>query len=137
MSVKLSVVGAPKKRKKKTTAKDKQLATDWEALLLRHGSLTKTARKPRAALSSKDLGMQNVQALHGDRFTHDIPSHAPTAQSVQTVSTTVRTEELSPEMQEREKAARKVRHVVAPVANKMGYQLITNPDDFRTMGRKT
>jgi hypothetical protein len=36
----------------------------------------------------------------------------------------------------REARARSVRHVVAPIANKMGYGLITNPDDLKTMGRK-
>lgn len=46
----------------------------------------------------------------------------------------------TPEMQEREEAAQKEiakkRQQVAPVANKMGLQYISNPDDFKTMGRK-
>jgi hypothetical protein len=40
------------------------------------------------------------------------------------------------ELQAQEEIKRK-RQRVAPIANKMGYQLITDPDDFKTMGRKT
>lgn len=36
----------------------------------------------------------------------------------------------------REQQARRVKHVVAPVANKMGYQYIHNEEDYKTMGRK-
>lgn len=40
------------------------------------------------------------------------------------------------ELAEREIQARKKQHVAAPISNKGGMQLITNPDDFKTMGRK-
>ena len=41
------------------------------------------------------------------------------------------------ELKSREDKARQVKHVVAPIANKMGYGLITNAEHLKTMGRKT
>lgn len=46
-------------------------------------------------------------------------------------------ERYSGEMKEREERARERRHVVAPIANKMGYGLITDAEHLKTMGRKT
>lgn len=40
------------------------------------------------------------------------------------------------EMQQREIEARSVKHTVAPISNKGGYQLIINKDDLKTMGQK-
>lgn len=42
----------------------------------------------------------------------------------------------NPDMAEREKKAREVKHTIAPICNKGGYQLITNESDMKTMGRK-
>lgn len=41
-----------------------------------------------------------------------------------------------PELAAREDAARRVKHTVAPICNKGGYQLITNEADLKTAGRK-
>jgi len=41
-----------------------------------------------------------------------------------------------PDMADREAAAREVKHTVAPICNKGGYQLITNEADIKTAGRK-
>ena len=41
-----------------------------------------------------------------------------------------------PQFAAREQAARQVRHTVAPICNKGGYQLITNEADLKTVGRK-
>ncbi len=43
---------------------------------------------------------------------------------------------VDPLLQERENAARQVRHTIAPISNKGAYQLITNEADYKTMGRK-
>jgi hypothetical protein len=41
-----------------------------------------------------------------------------------------------PELAAREAAAREVKHTIAPICNKGGYQLITNEADLKTVGRK-
>jgi hypothetical protein len=41
-----------------------------------------------------------------------------------------------PELAAREEAAREVKHTVAPICNKGGYQLITAEADLKTVGRK-
>lgn len=41
-----------------------------------------------------------------------------------------------PELAQREAAARDVKHTVAPICNKGGYQVITAEADLKTMGRK-
>ncbi len=40
------------------------------------------------------------------------------------------------DLKAREDKARKVKHAVGPIANKMGYGLITDPEHLKTMGRK-
>ena len=41
-----------------------------------------------------------------------------------------------PELAAREEKARQVKHTVAPICNKGGYQVITAEQDLKTMGRK-
>ena len=49
----------------------------------------------------------------------------------------VYTGEMAVREAEAQKEIERKKQRVAPVANKMGYQYISNPDDFKTMGRKT
>jgi hypothetical protein len=41
-----------------------------------------------------------------------------------------------PELVAREEKARDVKHTIAPICNKGGYQVITNEADLKTVGRK-
>lgn len=41
-----------------------------------------------------------------------------------------------PLMDHREQLAKSVKHTIAPICNKGGYQLITSPADIKTAGRK-
>lgn len=40
------------------------------------------------------------------------------------------------QLAQREREAREVKHTIAPICNKGGYQLITNSEDIKTAGRK-
>ena len=115
------------------TAKQRQLAADWEALQAKWSPMKTTASFSQVTVPNYATVL--VQRRRGTLHTAKSLSvftpqaKAPTAPA------------LTPEMQEREKAAQAIaekrKQQVAPVANKMGYQLITDPADFKTMGRKT
>jgi hypothetical protein len=66
-------------------------------------------------------------------------NHGPT--QVEAPTPTASTPNYSGDMARREEMAqkeiKKKQLQVAPVANKMGYQYIHNPEDYKTMGRKT
>ena len=68
---------------------------------------------------------------------HDMMSKCPSVGDGIGTATIQQTEHYeNPEMAKREKDARNVKHTVAPICNKGGYQLITNEADIKTAGRK-
>ena len=114
-------------------SKQKQLAADWEALQAKWSPMRAMPSFSQTTVPSyaTALAQRRRGTLHTAKslsvFTPQ--AKAPIAPA------------LTPELQEREKAAQAIaekrKQQVAPVANKMGYQLITDPADFKTMGRKT
>jgi hypothetical protein len=121
----------PRRKKPKYTSAaaaklDRELKTSWERLLKRHPPLVLMNKLPAKPKPSLIIPIRDT-LVGASRSIDPIAKHE-------------RQVVLSPEMQEREKKAQELiaqrKLMVAPLANKMGYQLITNPDDFKTMGRK-
>lgn len=119
--------------------RERELASDWQALLKRYQFRASTPPRgvspPRLDTSS---GSKPLQEPRPQRRVMQV-------KSIQTVGyiplgPSVGRPTLTPEMEAREQAAqvaiREKQSRVAPIANKMGYQYITNEDDFKTMGRK-
>lgn len=121
--------------------KEKELQASWQEVLKsnQHRSSTPPKNVPSSPMK---VSYGTTALMLGPKvFRRETPKpksvlgrgYVPTGPSVGKPTYT-------PEMQEREEAAQKAiaekRKQVAPIANKMGYQLITDPNDFKTMGRK-
>lgn len=123
----------PKYRTAEQAKRERALTAEWDKLLQKYPPAvvkrstirtTVTAELTLVLKRSRKTGLEN-------------------APSVGAIDRTFRSEEkprLSQEMQERERLAQqeieRKKKQVAPAYNKGGLQLITNPDDFKTMGRK-
>lgn len=133
----------PRYRPPEQIKREKELKIQWDELLARNRYRSSTPPK------GQEPTLENVGTAHVllpittykplRRETPKFPSkvgrgHVPLGPSVGKPT-------LDPEMEMREIQAqeeiKRKRQRVAPIANKMGYQLITDPDDFKTMGRKT
>ena len=126
-----SVVGKPRKQKSKKSNKEtRELKNSWEKLLVKYGAVP-NKRKTFRPLDVNSLGMNKVYSLVKDR----LPSKVPSVVTLPKIKPTQKIQ-YTGEMAIREKLAKQRTFIVAPVANKMGYQLITDLEDIKTMGRK-
>jgi len=121
--------------------KEKELQASWQEVLKANQHRSSTPPK-NAPFSPMKVSYGTTAVLLGPKvFRRETPKpksvlgrgYVPTGPSVGKPTYT-------PEMQEREEAAQKAiaekRSRVAPAFNKGGLQYISNPDDFKTMGRK-
>lgn len=128
-----------RKREKRVTDKRKLLAIAWERLLKKHGlTLADTRpdrsdRKPGERHSFKPMTSYSLPYRRDDVY-HNVQS------TPITIPEPKKRPEYEGEMALREQRAQeeiaRKRKQVAPICNKGAYQYITNPDDWKTVGRK-
>lgn len=128
-----------KKKKKTNNTKAKRDAAEaFDALKERHKNATKLGDKygPTKKKGKALTEIERHKLLVKERLVE--------ARSIKSLSTAENSTGkplaqtyADEKMQEREKKARSRKFVVAPIANKMGYGLITDAEHLKTMGRKT
>jgi hypothetical protein len=121
--------------------KERELQASWNELMERNRFRSSTpprnsdARPPTVRLGDAQL---NVAKPNRRETAAKYPSKVSTGYIP--LGPSVGSPTYTPEMQEREDAARLQiearKKQVAPAYNKGGLQYITNPDDFKTMGKK-
>lgn len=123
------------KRKRKFASADharqaRELEASWQAILKKH------APKPVKQPQKNEVAISPRSAVIRDTPTHGTSLHS----GVDPKPVAKRVTQYEGEMLERDIKAKEryeqLKKQVAPICNKGGYQLITNQDDFKTMGRK-
>jgi hypothetical protein len=128
----------PKKKRKPTKAQQ-QTKQDGEDLLAKWASVPSFASgiygekvpKKTKAVERRAIPDSLIQEKLKDF--RALPSLETAENATTKKSKPVYTDE---DLNKREVKARERTFVTAPVANKMGYQLITDPEHLKTMGRK-
>jgi len=132
---------SPKKKKGANTKAKREAKAAFEAMKKRHKEAPKLGSKYGVAASAKKLKREVDETV--DRKRQMIAERIAEARSVPSlVSTDDATgtplpEQYEGKMAKREAKARQRKHIVAPIANKMGYGLITDAEHLKTMGKKT
>ncbi len=111
---------------------DRELKASWEKLLKAHPPGTVKIAKPKQLVPEK-----SALVLPNTRLEL---SKAPSKGVVDHIKRAAPKRKMTVEMLEREKAAQeeieRKKKMVAPAYNKGGLQYISNPDDYKSMGRK-
>lgn len=127
----------PRGLKKVVTKKQREAEKAFAELNKRLDALPKFGAKYGPSKTRKVVDTTSVRAKQqlAERLAE--ARATPSLKSTESKTGPALPEQYSGEMRDREKRARERRHVVAPIANKMGYGLITDAEHLKTMGRKT